>query len=117
MPRRAGLGRVGIEAEHQVQDGRPRVVVARAERGVGNVEIAAGDLGDDPAARRRSLALAGSTSIMRSPCTRPRRTIAAVVSALSATFCAVPAVSRVEPRSTSAPTVDLDGEVGDRGQR
>src|SRR5215468_4849707 len=55
-------------------------------------------------ARARSLADLGWRSTIRLPCTLPSRVKAAVVSVLSASFVAVPALSRVEPASTSGPT-------------
>ncbi len=67
-----------------------------------------------PVARPRSLALAGTTSTITSPCTRPSRFIAVVVKALSAIFCAVPADSLVDPRSTSAPTTTSIATVASR---
>src|SRR3989441_1784387 len=55
-------------------------------------------------ARSRSLLLAGRMSIMRSPLVRPSFTIAAVESMFSASFVAVPALSRLEPARISGPT-------------
>jgi hypothetical protein len=55
-------------------------------------------------ARARSFSFAARTSTMRFPYVRPRRTIAAVEIVLRTSFCAVPALSRVEPASTSGPT-------------
>src|SRR6266480_2869584 len=55
-------------------------------------------------ARARSFAFVGRRSTMRSPRVRPERIIAAVDSMLSTSFVAVPALSRLEPASTSGPT-------------
>ncbi len=111
-------GRLGRgQAEDQVDHGGPGVAVTGLERRGGGV------LGEQPtmsatmpAARWRSLVFAASTSTIRSPWTRPNRTIAAVVSALSATFWAVPAVSRVDSRSTSGPAPTSTTTSGDAAQ-
>jgi hypothetical protein len=55
-------------------------------------------------ARSRSFAFATRIPLMRLPYVRPRLTISAVEKALSASFWAVPAFSRVEPAMTSGPT-------------
>ncbi len=55
-------------------------------------------------ARARSLADRGLRSTMRLPYTLPSRAKAAVVSVLSVSLVAVPALSRVDPASTSGPT-------------
>src|SRR5207249_3064146 len=54
-------------------------------------------------ARARSFAERGCMSTMRLPYTFPSRVMLAVVRVLSTSFVAVPALSRVEPASTSAP--------------
>jgi len=56
-------------------------------------------------ARSRSFRDRGWTSIIRLPCTRPSRLMLAVVSVFRTSFVAVPALSRVEPASTSGPGV------------
>lgn len=55
-------------------------------------------------ARSRSLPLLAFTSTMRLPYVLPSRTITIVENMLSTSFCAVPALSRVEPLITSGPT-------------
>ena len=55
------------------------------------------------AARSRSFALATRIDVIRSPSVRPRRTITAVENAFRTSFCAVPALSRVEPEIASGP--------------
>ena len=54
--------------------------------------------------RARSLSFVATTSTIRLPKVLPSRIIAIVESMLSTSFCAVPALSRVEPARTSGPT-------------
>src|ERR1700756_3120215 len=115
-----GLGRVdarkqrddrglGVTARGGERGGRGLLVDAR--RVAGDPHRAAGAAcSSTPAAsrtirtaRRRSFALVARTSTMRDPYALPSAIITLVESALSTTFCAVPAVSRVEPASTSGP--------------
>src|SRR5579884_510245 len=55
-------------------------------------------------ARSRSFAFPGSTATISPPNVRPRRIIVTVEIAFSTSFCAVPALRRVEPATTSGPT-------------
>src|SRR5205807_842289 len=55
-------------------------------------------------ARRRSFSFVARRSTIRFPYTLPSRTIARVLSMLSTSFCAVPALRRVLPAMTSGPT-------------
>ena len=54
--------------------------------------------------RERSLSFVATTSTMRLPYVLPSRTIAIVEIMLRTSFCAVPALRRVEPAMTSGPT-------------
>ena len=54
--------------------------------------------------RARSLSLVATTSTIRFPKVLPSRIIAIVEIMLSTSFCAVPALSRVDPAITSGPT-------------
>jgi hypothetical protein len=55
-------------------------------------------------ARSRSFVFSGETATIRPAYVRPRRTIVTVEIVLSTSFCAVPALSRVEPATASGPT-------------
>src|ERR671923_285526 len=55
--------------------------------------------------RVRSFSFAGATPTIRFPYVLPRRIIATVEIVLRTSFCAVPALSRVEPERISGPTV------------
>ena len=68
-------------------------------------------------ARSRSFSLVGRRSTIRLPYVLPRRTIAMVEIMLSTSFCAVPALRRVEPVSTSGPTGTSIGVLGGRAER
>src|SRR5215203_4782732 len=54
--------------------------------------------------RSRSFAFAGATPTMRFPNVRPSRIIATVEMVFSTSFCAVPALSLVDPATSSGPT-------------
>src|SRR5205823_899963 len=56
-------------------------------------------------ARSRSLAFSGATPTINPANVRPRRIIVTVEIALRTSFCAVPAFRRVEPDTTSGPTM------------
>ena len=62
-----------------------------------------------PTARSRSFSLVGRRSTIRFPYVLPRRTIVMVEIMLSTSFCAVPALRRVEPVTTSGPTATSIG--------
>ena len=66
--------------------------------------------------RARSLSFVATTSTIRLPKVLPSRIIAMVEIVLSTSFCAVPALSRVEPAMTSGPTTDDDLVVGERAE-
>ena len=69
-----------------------------------------------PTARSRSFSLVGRRSTIRFPYVLPRRTIVMVEIMLSTSFCAVPALRRVEPVTTSGPTGHLDRVLDDGAQ-
>ena len=101
---------LGIDLGEQGDDGDLRVAVRRRERGV-----------DLPPARRRSprptirrtrarsFSFVAETSTMRLPNVLPRRIIEIVESMFRTSFCAVPALSRVEPARNSGPTTTTIG--------
>ena len=64
--------------------------------------------------RALSLSSVATTSTIRLPKVLPSRIIATVEIVLSTSFCAVPALSRVQPETTSPPTTtatfDVDGK-------
>ncbi len=98
-----GRGLVRVEAGDQVQHRGPGVPAAGLQRRPRRRGRAAGDVGHDPGRAGPQLGVGRDDVDHVSPCTRPARVIAIVLIALRAIFWAVPALSRVEPRSTSSP--------------